>query len=382
MFDWKTISLEGKARRGSFSTPHGQCETPMFMPVGTAGTVKGITPEHLRQTGAQMILANTYHLMLRPGDEGVAKLGGLHKLMAWDGPILTDSGGYQVFSLAKMRSICDDGVEFQSHIDGDRVDLTPTRAVEIQRNLGSDIMMQLDICPPGDAPREEVASAVKRSADWAGRCKTAWDNYARLTAQGSAQALFGIQQGGVFNDLRAESARRIVDLDLPGYAIGGLSVGEGHQPMCDVLEEMDSLLPADKPRYLMGVGEPRDIIAAVLRGVDMFDCVIPTRNGRNAQAFTWTGRAKLRNAKFSDDKQPIEPGCTCYACRNFSRGTIRHLFMANEMLGPILVTIHNLHFFSEFTAAIRKSIEQGDFASSSADWLDQMYPKGQDVNCD
>lgn len=350
----------------------------MFMPVGTAGTVKGITPEHLRQTGAQMILANTYHLMLRPGDEGVAKLGGLHKLMAWDGPILTDSGGYQVFSLAHMRKISDDGVEFQSHIDGSRVDLTPARAVEIQRNLGSDVMMQLDICPPGKAPRDEVESAVKLSADWASRCKKAWEEFGCMTAQDSPQALFGIQQGGVFGDLRAESARRIVDLDLPGYAIGGLSVGEGHQAMCDVLEGMDSLLPRNKPRYLMGVGEPRDILAAVLRGADMFDCVIPTRNGRNAQAFTWTGRLKLRNARFTADTDPIEPGCECYTCRNFSRGTIRHLFMANEMLGPILVTIHNLHFFSEFTTAIRQAIEAGNFESSAANWLEEMYPQADE----
>ncbi len=374
MFEWEKISVEGKARRGRLITPHGVCETPMFMPVGTAGTVKGITPEHLSQTGAQMILANTYHLMLRPGDEGVAKLGGLHKLMAWPGPILTDSGGYQVFSLAHMRKISDDGVEFQSHIDGSRVNLTPERAVEIQRNLGSDVMMQLDICPPGQAERSEVQAAVKLSADWASRCKKAWESFDCMTAQDWPQALFGIQQGGVFNDLRAESARRIVDLDLPGYAIGGLSVGEGHQPMCDVLEETDSLLPACKPRYLMGVGEPRDILAAVLRGVDMFDCVMPTRNGRNAQAFTWNGRLKLRNAKFISDNDPIEPGCGCYACRNFSRGTIRHLFMANEMLGPILVTIHNLQFFSDFTAEIRKAIEAGNFAHSAVTWLGQMYP--------
>lgn len=377
MFEWETIAVEGKARRGRFSTPHGKCETPMFMPVGTAGTVKGITPKDLRETGAQMILANTYHLMLRPGDEGVAKLGGLHKLMAWDGPILTDSGGYQVFSLAHMRSISDDGVEFQSHIDGARVSLTPARAVEIQRNLGSDVMMQLDVCPPGKAPREEVALAVKLSADWAARGKEAWNAAGRMTAQRNPQALFGIQQGGVFDDLRAESARRIVDLDLPGYAIGGLSVGEGHQAMCDVLEEMDNLMPADKPRYLMGVGEPRDILAAVLRGVDMFDCVMPTRNGRNAQAFTWTGRLKLRNSRFTADTQPIEPKCDCYTCRNFSRGTIRHLFTANEMLGPILVTIHNLQFFSEFTAAIRKAVEAGNFTAFARRWEEQMYPDAE-----
>ena len=347
----------------------------MFMPVGTAGTVKGITPEHLAQTGSQMILANTYHLMLRPGDTGVATLGGLHKLMAWPGPILTDSGGYQVFSLAHMRKISDDGVEFQSHIDGSRVSLTPQRAVEIQRNLGSDVMMQLDICPPGQAPRDEVARAVELSSDWARRCKNAWDAAGRQTAQGNPQALFGIQQGGVFGELRAESAKRIVELDLPGYAIGGLSVGEGHDPMCDVLDNMDAQLPADKPRYLMGVGEPRDIIAAVARGVDMFDCVMPTRNGRNAQAFTWSGRLKLRNARFAAQDEPICPRCRCYACENFSRGTIRHLFQAGEMLGGILVSIHNLQFFADFTAAIRTAIEAGNFATSASRWLEEMYPQ-------
>lgn len=363
----------GKARRGLLTTPHGDVETPVFMPVGTAGTVKGLTPDQVRAAGAKMILGNTYHLMLRPGAEAVAALGGLHKLTAWDGPILTDSGGYQVFSLAHMRKLTDDGVRFQSHIDGSTVELTPTRCVEIQHFLGADVMMQLDECPPGDADRTTVLKAVERSADWANRCRDAWDAKNRKTAQGCDQALFGIQQGGVFRDLREQSARRLVELDLPGYAIGGLSVGEGHDAMCDVLEDIDHLLPADRPRYLMGVGEPRDILAAVLRGVDMFDCVLPTRNGRNAQAFTWTGRLRLRNATHALDANPIDPNCTCYACRNFSRGAIRHFFQADEMLGPILVSLHNLHFFADFTAAIREAITENTLAQKAPEWVEAMY---------
>ncbi|MBN1943253.1 MAG: tRNA guanosine(34) transglycosylase Tgt [Phycisphaerae bacterium] len=363
----------GKARRGRLITPHGEVDTPVFMPVGTAGTVKGLTPDQLRTAGAEIILGNTYHLMLRPGAEAVATLGGLHKLTAWDGPILTDSGGYQVFSLAHMRKISDGGVRFQSHIDGSLVELTPAGAVEIQHSLGADVMMQLDECPPGDAEREVVSAAVERSADWARRCRDAWNAYERKTAQGNEQALFGIQQGGVFRDLREQSARRLVELDLPGYAIGGLSVGEGHEAMCEVLEDIDGLLPADRPRYLMGVGEPRDILAAVLRGVDMFDCVLPTRNGRNAQAFTWTGRLRLRNAMHTLDASPIDPNCSCYACKNFSRGAIRHFFQADEMLGPILVSLHNLHFFAEFLAAIREAITDNTLAQKAPAWIEAMY---------
>jgi len=373
MLHWKRTHTDGKARAGVLHTPHGQAPTPVFMPVGTAGTVKGVTPEQLSAAGARMILANTYHLMLRPGAETVAELGGLHRLMGWDGPILTDSGGYQVFSLAHMRKIDDDGVVFQSHIDGARVDLTPARAIEIQHQLGADVIMQLDECPPGGASRDEVSAAVERSARWAQACKAAWDNLGRRAAQGHPQGLFGIQQGGVYSDLRSDSVRRLVELDLPGYAIGGLSVGEGHLPMCDVLDEIGDLFPADKPRYLMGVGEPRDILAAVGRGVDMFDCVLPTRNGRNAQAFTWTGRVRLRNTRHTLAATPIDQQCTCYTCRNFSRGTIRHLFMAKEMLGPTLVTIHNLHFFADFTDSIRQAIAAGKFNAQAEQWLTQMY---------
>ncbi len=362
-----------KARLGKLTTPHGTVETPVFMPVGTAGSVKGITPDQLQQTGAQIILGNTYHLMLRPGADTVAALGGLHKMMAWDKPILTDSGGYQVFSLAHLRKIDDSGVVFQSHVDGSEVNLSPQKAVEIQHKLGSDIMMQLDECAPADASKDDVAQAVERSAAWALACRQAWDKLGRKSAQGHDQALFAIQQGGVFTDLRAESAQRLVELDLPGYAIGGLSVGEGHEAMCSVLEHIDEQFPPTKPRYLMGVGEPRDILAAVLAGVDMFDCVIPTRNGRNAQAFTWSGKIRLRNSKWTEDTAPIDENCDCYACRNFSRGTLRHLFMAKEMLGPTLTTIHNLHFFAQLTAAIRGAIADGNLAEMAKKWETQLY---------
>jgi len=298
------LNTDRLARRGRLTTCHGHVETPVFMPVGTAGTVKGVTPDQVRAAGSQMILGNTYHLMLRPGAEVVASLGGLHAMLAWDGPVLTDSGGFQVFSLAHLRRIDDEKVVFQSHVDGAEVILTPELAVEIQRKLGADVMMQLDECPPGGASHEDVAHAVRRSAAWAARGKAAWEAGDRLSVQGNAQALFGIQQGGVFADLRDQSARQLVELDLPGYAIGGLSVGEGHNTMLDVLDAVDDQFPADRPRYLMGVGEPRDILAAVARGIDMFDCVIPTRNARNTQAFTWTGRLRLRNARWTDDPQP------------------------------------------------------------------------------
>jgi len=363
---------DGKARTGILSTPHGQVQTPVFMPVGTAGSVKGVTPEQLTATGSQMILANTYHLMLRPGGDTVAKLGGLHAMMGWEGPILTDSGGFQVFSLAHLRRIDDEKVVFQSHVDGSLEELTPRRCIEIQRQLGADVIMQLDECPPGDATSEQVARAVDRSILWARECKLTWKEDAE-----SAQSLFGIQQGGVFEDLRARSAAALVELDLSGYAIGGLSVGEGHDAMIRVLDATDSQFPADRPRYLMGVGEPRDILAAVQRGIDMFDCVLPTRNARNAFAFTWGGRLRMRNAQWTANPAPLDADCNCYTCRNFSRGTIRHLFMAKEMLGPTLVTIHNLHFFAEFMAAIREAIVAGTLGRDAQRWVSQMYPVAQ-----
>ncbi len=373
MISLRIIQKEGKARLGELITPHGTVQTPVFMPVGTAGTIKGVTPDQLRPAGVQMILANTYHLMLRPGPKTVADLGGLHAVMGWDGPILTDSGGYQVFSLAHLRKLDDSGVTFRSHIDGSQAVLTPASAVDIQRHLGADVMMQLDECPPADATHEQVAAAVHRSARWAALCKQAWQEGNCLSTLGLPQALFPIQQGGVHLDLRAESAARLSELDMPGYAIGGLSVGEGHEAMCNVLEHIDGQLPQDRPRYLMGVGEPRDILAAVLRGVDMFDCVLPTRNGRNAQAFTWQGRLRMRNSRHAADRGPLEEGCDCFTCRRFSRGTIRHLFMAQEMLGPTLVSVHNLHFFSRLMAAIRTAIGAGTLAVQVPQWAASMY---------
>lgn len=373
MFSLHIAHRAGKARRGRLVTPHGEVETPVFLPVGTAGTVKGLTPDQLRAAGARMLLANTYHLLLRPGGQTVADLGGLHALMGWDGPILTDSGGYQVFSLAHRRTLHENGVTFQSHIDGSIVELTPAGAVEIQHLLGSDVMMQLDECPPAGAAREAVAAAVERSAEWARRSRDAWEAKDRRSAGGKPQALFGIQQGGVFRELRRQSAERLVALDLPGYAVGGLSVGEGHEAMCAVLDDVDELFPADRPRYLMGVGEPRDILAAVRRGVDLFDCVLPTRNGRNAQAFTWSGRLRLRNAVHAAAREPIDPNCPCYTCRHFSRGAIRHFFQADEMLGPILVSLHNVHFFAEFLAAIRQAISDGTLEEQSRRWLETLY---------
>jgi queuine tRNA-ribosyltransferase len=386
MFGYQCIASDGKARLGRLQTPRGQVETPLFMPVGTAGSVKGVTPDQLIAAGARMILGNTYHLMLRPGAETVARLGGLHRLMAWDGPLLTDSGGYQVFSLAHMRKLSEESVTFRSHIDGSAVELTPAKAVHVQRLLGADVIMQLDECPPGQADRDTVAAAVERSARWARLCRDAWQQPLAgafqagpcHSAQGAYQALFGIQQGGVHADLRQASAAALVELDLPGYAVGGLSVGEGHEALCDVLDATDAQLPRCRPRYLMGVGEPRDIIAAVIRGIDMFDCVLPTRNARNAQAFTWRGRVRLRNARHAEDPDPLDLTCHCYTCRNYSRGTIRHLFMAKEMLGPTLVTIHNLHFFSTFMAAIRQAIPAGTLKTSADAWLDAFRQGGDE----
>ncbi len=382
MLSFEVIHSDGNARTARLLTPHGQVNTPAFMPVGTAGSVKGVAPDRLRESGAQMILGNTYHLMLRPGAAVVEQLGGLHAMMAWEKPILTDSGGYQVFSLSHRRTIDEDGVVFRSHIDGARVRLTPESCMSIQRSLGADVIMQLDECPPGCADRREVQAAVRRSAEWARRCKQAWIDAGCLSAGGNYQALFGIQQGGSSVDLRGESSSRLVELDLPGYAIGGLSVGEGHEAMCDVLAATSDQLPADRPRYLMGVGEPRDMLAAVACGVDMFDCVLPTRNGRNAQAFTWQGRLRLRNARWISDRSPIDEGCDCYACRNFSRGTMRHLFLAGEMLAPTLVSVHNLHFFSQFMSEIRNAISRGELAKRSRAWQDALYARNDCENAD
>jgi queuine tRNA-ribosyltransferase len=342
------------ARLARFTTPHGAVDMPAFMPVGTQATVKGVDVGRLRETGAQMILANTYHLLIRPGPDTVAGLGGLHALMGWDGPILTDSGGFQVFSLAERATIDEQGAIFRSHIDGDRIELSPEQAVAVQEQLGSDVAMQLDhvIALPGS--REAIADAMRRSVRWAERCRAA--------ATRRDQALFAIVQGGLDAELRAESAERLVAMDFPGYAIGGLSVGETPAEMYDTLRITLPHLPRDRPRYLMGVGRPIDMLEAIRLGVDLFDCVMPTRNGRNALAFTDRGPLRLRNLQHALDREPLEPDCPCPACRH-SRGYLRHLFQANEMLGPILLSIHNLSYYQRLLTRARQAIADGRFTS-------------------
>jgi queuine tRNA-ribosyltransferase len=347
---FELLSRADLARRGRLHTPHGSVETPVFMPVGTQATVKGLTPEQLRAAGAVMVLGNTYHLTLRPGDELIAELGGLHRFMAWDGPILTDSGGFQVYSLASQRKINDHAAVFRSHIDGALLELTPEKAVAIQENLGSDVAMVLDECPPADTPREYLEIAVRRTIHWAQRCR---DVHRR-----SDQALFAIVQGGIHPDLRADCARALTALDFPGYALGGFSVGETMVQMVATLEPTAALLPAEKPRYLMGVGRPEDVLAAVLCGIDLFDCVMPTRSGRNALAFTMDGTLKLRNARHRRDPAPLESDCLCYTCTNFSRAYLHHLFGTDEMLGPTLLSLHNVAFYCRLMAQIRAAIEE------------------------
>ena len=346
-------ACDGRARAGRLTTPHGEVETPAFMPVGTAGAVKAVTRPDLLDVGARIVLANTYHLMLRPGDELVRDLGGLHGFTGWPRPFLTDSGGYQVFSLAGLRRLSEEGVAFQSHLDGTRHLLTPERSIEIQQNLGADIAMAFDECPPYPAPREAVAEATLRTTRWALRSR---DAHTR-----AEQALFGIVQGGVELDLREASAAALVALDFPGYAIGGLSVGEPKPEMERVLAHLDPLLPEAKPRYLMGVGTPEDILAAVARGVDMFDCVLPTRNARNGQLFTRHGRFSIRNARFKRDPLPPDPDCACRTCATSSRAYLRHLHLAGEMSAATLLTIHNLAFYLDTLKAVRQAILLGRF---------------------
>jgi queuine tRNA-ribosyltransferase len=333
------------------TTAHGDADTPVFMPVGTAGSVKGVTPTQLRATGTRIILANTYHLQLRPTAEVVRDLGGLHRFMGWDGPILTDSGGYQVYSLAGISKVTDDGVEFRSHIDGTPMRLNAESATRVQNKLGADIIMAFDECPPLPATPDQVKRAVDRTVRWARQCQEAHGR--------DDQALFGVIQGGLDLGQRRRCLEALLELDFPGYAIGGLSVGEAHDQMMAVLEPMAAMLPADRPRYLMGVGAPRDVLAAVRAGVDMFDCVLPTRNGRNSHAFTAHGVLRMRNERYRLDERPFEEGCDCEACQRFSRGYIRHLFNAGEMLGPTLTSIHNLRFYQRFLARIRERIQEG-----------------------
>jgi queuine tRNA-ribosyltransferase len=363
---FRTVARDShsSARCGVLETPHGSVATPAFMPVGTQATVKGLTPDQIRDTGTVMLLANTYHLALRPGEAEVAALGGLHSFMGWSGPILTDSGGFQVFSLSDRSHVTNHGVTFRSHLDGSILELTPERAVVIQEKLGADVAMCLDQCPRLPATKEQIAEAVNRTVDWAVRCKAA---HGRVD-----QALFGIVQGGPHADLRAFCAEAIVAQDFDGYAIGGVSVGEGPSLVRQALQMTTHLLPADRARYLMGVGRPQDIVDAVATGVDLFDCVMPTRNGRNATCFSDKGYVRLRNASHRGDSRPIEENCGCLACRSFSRSYLRHLFLAKEMLGPILATIHNLAYLHRLTSRIREAIAAGRFVQLRLEVLEAL----------
>ena len=352
--NYELLKRDGNARLGRVTTRHGVFDTPAFMPVGTQGTIKGVLPDHVAATGSQIILANTYHLMLRPGEKTVAELGDLHKFMAWPGPILTDSGGFQVFSLADINKIADDGVVFRSHIDGSVVQLTASRSMQIQNDLGADIIMAFDECPDPLKPREYQQLAVERTLRWAAECQQAH-------ARSNDQSLFAIVQGGTDRELRERCAQQLIAMDFPGYAVGGLAVGEGFEAMKAVLDHTTPALPSDKPRYLMGVGFPRDIVEGVAAGIDMFDCVMPTRNGRNAYAFTANGAIRLRNSQYSKDTSPIEEGCDCYGCRTFERGAIRHFFFAGEMLGPILASVHNIRFYQRLMSDLRQAIFSGRF---------------------
>jgi len=361
-----TIShTDGNARRGILTTAHGQIDTPAFMPVGTAATVKAMTPEAVAGTGAQIILGNTYHLMLRPGADRVERFGGLHTFMNWPGPILTDSGGYQIMSLNELRKISEHGVTFRSHVDGSYHDLTPEGSVEIQHKLDSNVTMVLDECTPFPATEEEAATSMRRSMRWAERSRTAFTDR-------DGYGLFGIVQGGVYTDLRVESAAALKTLGFDGYAVGGLAVGEGQDIMFDVLGETVPNLPTDRPRYLMGVGKPADIVGAVLRGVDMFDCVLPTRSGRTNQAFTRRGQVNMRNARHRDDPRPIDPDCDCYACTHYSRGYLHHLVMTKEILGLTLLSWHNLHYYQELMQGLRQSIADGQLDTFAASFTAQQ----------
>ncbi len=355
-------SSQCAGRAGELILPHGVVHTPVFMPVGTKATVKAMTPEELKTIGAEIILSNTFHLMLRPGDAVVRELGGLHKMMNWDRPILTDSGGFQVFSLAALNKITEEGVRFRSPIDGDEVFLTPERSIAIQENLGADIIMAFDECvDPTKADHDYTRKSLEMTARWLGRCKQAKNR--------DDQALFGIVQGGIFPDLRKASARLTTEVDLPGYAVGGLSVGESKEDMEACLDVMNSELPRSKPRYLMGVGTPEDFFRGVERGIDMFDCVLPTRNARNAKLYTNEGIVNMRNAAYLTDTAPVSPTCDCYVCRNYSRGYLRHLFMSNEILASRLGTWHNLHYFVHLMQGIRRSIIDDNFAEFKAQAL-------------
>lgn len=354
---FKLDKQSGSARLGTLKTAHGEIKTPFFMTIGTVGAVKGLLPEEVRELGGQIILSNTYHLHLRPGEDIVEKAGGLHEFMNWDGPILTDSGGYQIFSLAGIRKLKDDGVEFQSHLNGEKIFLTPEKAIEIQMKLGSDIMMVLDECPSADKDKKYVEKSLELTTKWAERCK----DYHKQQTTNNKQLIFGIVQGGMHADLRKQSAKELVEIGFDGYAIGGLSVGEPNEVMYKMLDETVPSLPEDKPRYLMGVGTPLDILEAVGRGIDMFDCVLPTRNARHGYLFTSTGVVRIRNEQYKEDFSPLDPNCDCYTCKNFTKAYLRHLFIANEILSLRLNTIHNIAYYLNLMKDIRKAIEEDRF---------------------
>ncbi|MBC9245497.1 tRNA guanosine(34) transglycosylase Tgt [Paracoccus sp. 11-3] len=351
-FQFTVNATDGKARTGVINTPRGDIRTPAFMPVGTAATVKAMLPESVRETGADILLGNTYHLMLRPGAERVARLGGLHKFMNWERPILTDSGGFQVMSLASLRKLTEEGVTFSSHIDGSKHILSPETSMEIQRLLGSDIVMCFDECPALPADEKTVADSMRLSMRWAQRSRDAFGDR-------PGHALFGIMQGGVTRDLREESAEALKSIGFDGYAVGGLAVGEGQEAMFDVLDYAPGFLPQDKPRYLMGVGKPDDIVGAVQRGIDMMDCVLPSRSGRTGQAWTHRGQVNIKNARHADDPRPLDESCTCPACRGYSRAYLHHVFRAGEMISGMLLTWHNLHYYQDLMAGLRGAIAEG-----------------------
>ena len=365
-FSFTVLATDGSSRTGLISTPRGDIRTPAFMPVGTAATVKAMRPEEVRASGADIILGNTYHLMLRPGAERVARLGGLHRFMGWDRPILTDSGGYQVMSLSELTKVTEEGVAFASHLDGSRHLLSPERSVKVQRLLGSDIIMQFDQLVPTSSRRQVQQEAMERSIRWAKRSREEFDRGSEY-AEGSA--IFGIQQGALDQDLRRGSAEALIDIGFDGYAVGGLAVGEGQEAMLGCLDFAAKMLPAGKPRYLMGVGKPDDVVEAVVRGIDMFDCVLPTRSGRTGQAFTADGPLNMRNARFSEDQKPIEPGCPCPACTLFSRAYIHHLFKSGEILGAMLMTQHNLWFYQQLMGGLRNAISKHQLGAFSNNFL-------------
>ncbi len=371
---FKLITTDGAARRGEYTTPHGTVQTPVFMNVGTQAAIKGGLDAHdLENIGCQVELSNTYHLHLRPGEETVARLGGLHRFMRWEHPILTDSGGFQVFSLAELRNIKEEGVEFRSHLDGHRLFMSPEDSMRIQSRLGSDIAMAFDECVENPSPRDYVAASCDRTYRWLERCKTAlYVLNSRPDATNPGQVLWGINQGGTYNDIRADHMKRIAELDLAGYAIGGLAVGEPTETMYDILETVCPIAPAGKPRYLMGVGTPSNIIEAVARGVDFFDCVLPARNARHAHVYTLDGRINLKNKQYELDERPIDEHCDCYVCRNFSRAYLHHLFKAEELLSMRLAVMHNLYFYNKLMERIRAAIDAHEFEYFRREWSERL----------